>query len=29
MSDMTLKAGIEDTLRRSIPELGTITAIKA
>jgi Fe-S cluster biogenesis protein NfuA len=28
MSDMTLKAGIEETLRRSIPELGNITAIK-
>jgi len=28
MSDMTLKAGIEETLRRSIPELGSITAIK-
>jgi Fe-S cluster biogenesis protein NfuA len=28
MSDMTMKAGIEETLRRSIPELGNITAVK-
>ena len=28
MSDMTMKAGIEETLRRSIPELGSITAVK-
>lgn len=28
MSDMTMKAGIEETLRRSIPELGPITAVK-
>jgi Fe-S cluster biogenesis protein NfuA len=28
MSDMTMKAGIEETLRRSIPELGSISAVK-
>jgi Fe-S cluster biogenesis protein NfuA len=28
MSEMTMTAGIEESLRRSIPELGTISAIK-
>lgn len=28
MSEMTMTAGIEETLRKSIPELGKIVAIK-
>jgi len=28
MSEMTMTAGIEESLRRSIPDLGSITAIK-
>ncbi|MGB0243051.1 MAG: NifU family protein [Bacteroidia bacterium] len=28
MSEMTMTAGIEESLRRSIPELGSITAVK-
>ncbi len=29
MSDMTMTAGIEETLRRTIPGLGKIVAVKA
>lgn len=29
MSDMTMTAGIEETLRRSVPGIGKITAVKA
>ncbi len=28
MSEMTMTAGIEESLRRSIPDLGSITAVK-
>ena len=28
MSEMTMTAGIEESLRRSIPNLGSITAVK-
>lgn len=28
MSEMTMTAGVEESLRRSIPDLGKITAIK-
>ncbi|MDG1747459.1 MAG: NifU family protein [Bacteroidia bacterium] len=28
MSEMTMTAGIEESLRRSIPDLGSITALK-
>jgi Fe-S cluster biogenesis protein NfuA len=29
MSEMTMTAGVEESLRRSIPELGRITALKS